>query len=461
MSGRVLLVDDDSAMGEMVGDRLARRGFEAICCCSAEEALARLGAEDFDVLVTDVMMPGASGLELCVRAAELRPALPILIVTAFGSVETVVSAIRAGAHDFLHKPFEVEELVLRIDAAMRHRTLREELNRLRDATARGEGFGELLGESAPMLRLRELLTKVANAEGSILLSGETGTGKDVVARTLHARSGRRDGPFVALDCGAIPPNLLESELFGHARGAFTDARTERRGLCAQAHGGTLFLDEVGELPLALQPKLLRVLQERRVRPVGSDTEQPFDARVIAATNRDLEEAVERGSFRSDLFWRLAVFDVSLPPLRMRGNDVLLLAQRFVERFAELAGKQVVGISTPAAQRLLAYPWPGNVRELQNCIERAVALTGFDRIVVDDLPARVSSFRPGTALIASDDPAELVPLEEIERRYIQRVLQANAGNKTLAARTLGIDRKTLQRKLGRAAAEPEDEPPAQA
>ena len=448
MKHRILFVDDDADMGAMVTARLVHWGIEVIPCAGAEEALEHLRHDEIDAMVTDVCMPGTGGIALCARSAETRPDVPVLVVTAFGSTDTVVAAIRAGAHDFLHKPFEIEELALRLEAAIRHRELRSELRRLRDAAGDGSKLPGLLGQSPEMVRLRELLSRVAAAEGSVVITGETGSGKELVARALHAASARSERPFVVLDCGAIPGTLLESELFGHARGAFTDARTERRGLLVQADGGTLFLDEIGELPLELQPKLLRALQERCVRPVGGDAEVSFDVRVVAATNRDLEAAVENGRFRRDLFFRLEVFHVAVPPLRSRGNDILLLAQRFLERVAARSGKHVVGISPFAAERLLSYPWPGNVRELQNCIERAVALTRFDQLVAEDLPERIRGHRAEHVLVASDDPLELIPLEEVERRYVLRVLEAAGGNKTLAARILGLDRKTLHRKLER-------------
>jgi len=324
--------------------------------------------------------------------------------------------------------------------------------------ADSEGWGQLLGDSPPIWRLRALLAKVAASDASVLVSGETGTGKEVAARAIHAHSARRDAPFVVLDCSALPATLLESELFGHVRGAFTDARAERKGLFVQATGGTLLLDEVGELPLDLQPKLLRALQERSVRPVGSDSEVSADARVIAATNRDLEAAVDEGRFRRDLFYRLEVLHVAMPPLRSRGRDVLLLAQHFVQRFAERSGKRVLGFSAPVAERLLAYTWPGNVRELMNCIERSVALTSYEQLVVDDLPERVRSFREEHILVTGSDPEELVPLEEVERRYVLRVLDASSGNKTIAARVLGLDRKTLHRKLERWAESAQDGEP---
>jgi len=455
---RVLVVDDDHAMGKMVVDRLLRRGYEAVGRNAGEEALALLLAEEFDVVVTDVRMPGMTGLDLCTRILSHRPDLPVVVITAFGSLDTAIAAIRAGAHDFVHKPFEIEELILRIEGAARHRALHAELVRLRQAVADSEGWGQLLGDSPPIWRLRALLAKVAASDASVLVTGETGTGKEVAARAIHAHSARRDGPFVVLDCSALPATLLESELFGHVRGAFTDARAERKGLFVQAAGGTLFLDEVGELPLDLQPKLLRALQERSVRPVGSDSEVAADVRVIAATNRDLEAAVDEGRFRRDLFYRLEVLQVAMPPLRSRGRDVLLLAQHFVQRFAERSGKRVLGFSAPVAERLLAYTWPGNVRELMNCIERSVALTSYEQLVVDDLPERVRIFREEHVLVTGSNPEELVPLEEVERRYVLRVLDASGGNKTIAARVLGLDRKTLHRKLERWAQSSQGEEP---
>jgi len=292
------------------------------------------------------------------------------------------------------------------------------------------------------------IQKAAPVDSTVLILGESGTGKELVAQALHRGGRRRDGPFVAVNCAAMPESLLESELFGHASGAFTDARGSRSGLFAQASGGTLFLDEIGELPLGLQPKLLRALQERVARPVGSDREIPFDVRLITATNRDLESAVEERRFREDLYFRIQVITIEVPPLRLRGNDVLLLASHFVEEFAAAAGKLVKGFTSGAAEKLRGYSWPGNVRELRHSIERAVALTRFEQLTVEDLPERVRSHRGTQILIASDDPSDLLPLEEVERRYILRVLEASGGNKTLASRILGLDRKTLYRKLER-------------
>jgi DNA-binding NtrC family response regulator len=445
MSRRILIVDDDEAMREMLCARLARRDFDVVAVESCGAAIEQLGAARFDVVVTDIQMRGPTGIELCEWITANRPVVPVVVITAFGSMDTAIAAIRAGAHDFLPKPFEVEELLFRLERALRHRRLLEEVKRLRE-TIGDAGDDDLLGESAVIRKLRGLVVRVAESDAPVLITGETGAGKELVARAIHRRGAHPDGPFVAVNCAALPEPLLESELFGHARGAFTDARAARTGLFVQANGGTLFLDEISELSHALQPKLLRALQERRVRPVGGSDEVPFDARLIAATNRDLEAAVEAGRFREDLFFRLDVLPIAVPPLRARGSDVLLLAQHFARLYAERTGRRPLGLSRAAAEKLADYPWPGNVRELQNCIERAAALADHDHILLDDLPERIRVHKRSDTLLASDDPATLVPLEVVEQRYVARVLEATGGNKTLAARILGVDRKTLYRKL---------------
>jgi two-component system response regulator HydG len=299
-----------------------------------------------------------------------------------------------------------------------------------------------------MRALGDQVTRIADTDASVLITGESGTGKELVARLLHGHGGRRGGPFVPVNCAAIPDSLLESELFGHREGAFTDARADRKGLFLQADRGTLFLDEIGEIPTTLQPKLLRALEERAVRPVGGDAEIPFDVRVIAATNRDLESEIEAQRFREDLYYRLNVIQIEVPPLRARGTDILRLARHFVDEIAARSGKAVTGISRAAAERLLEYSWPGNVRELRNAMERAVALTRFDEIAVEDLPERIRSYRGSQMLVGGGDPTELATLETIERRYILHVLDAVGDNKSLAARVLGLDRKTLYRRLRR-------------
>jgi len=315
----------------------------------------------------------------------------------------------------------------------------------------------MLGSSEAMRAIVPLLRQFAASEASVLITGESGTGKEVVARAIHRQGRRAAGPLVAVNCAAIAAGLLESELFGHEKGAFTDARVAREGLFVQANGGTLFLDEIGELPVELQPKLLRALEERVVRPVGAAREVPFDARVIAATNRDLETAIEARTFREDLYYRINVLHVALPPLRARGRDVLLLAQHFIDRFAAGTDRPVRTLSPPAAGKLLAYGWPGNIRELRNCIERVIALAAHDEIVVDDLPEGIRSYRAAELTLSLAEPAELLSMEEVEQRYILRVLEALGGNKRQAAKTLGFDRRTLYRKLEKYGVTGADEP----
>jgi DNA-binding NtrC family response regulator len=445
---RVLFVDDDKSLCSWVEGALARRGFEVCSRSSADEAIELVSHDEFDVVVSDLKLPRLNGVALCERIVANRPDLPVIVVTAFGSMDAAIAAIRAGAYDFIAKPFEIEALSLAIERAAQTRSLRDEVKRLRSLAQLPAEDSGLLGESHAMLELRGLLSKVADTDSSVLISGESGTGKEIAARALHKASRRKNGPFVAVNCAAMPEALLEAELFGHDKGAFTDAKMARTGLFKQADGGTLFLDEIGDMPIGLQPKLLRALEQRTVRPLGSSHEVGFDTRLIAATHRDLASAASEGRFREDLFYRINVIELSLPPLRARGSDVLLLGQHFVREFADRAHKPVTGLSPGAAERLLAYVWPGNVRELRNCIERAVALTQYEQITVDDLPERIRAYRSSFVVVASDNPAELVPLEDVERRYILRVLESVQGNKTLAARILGLDRVTLYRKLER-------------
>jgi DNA-binding NtrC family response regulator len=448
VNGRILIVDDDASLCEFLADGLKLHGFDCSWVTSSSTAFERVSREDFDVVISDVNLPGMTGIELCRRIGENRPDVPIVVITAFGNLDTAVAAMRAGAYDFVTKPFDVDVVALSLERAVRHRQLREEVRRLRWAVSESHRFDEVVGSSPAMQELYDLLGRLADSEATVLVTGESGTGKEVVARALHRRSRRKQGPFVAVNCAAVPEALLESELFGHVKGAFTDAKTARAGLVSQANGGTLLLDEIGDMPLALQPKVLRALEERRLRPVGGEHEVPFDARIITASHRDLETLVEEGKFREDLYYRINVVHVELPPLRARGGDVLQLAQVFLERFAVQSAKAVKGIASAAAEKLLAYAWPGNVRELRNTMERAVALTRYETIAVDDLPEKIRNYHGSHVIVASDDPSELVPLEEVERRYILRVMEAVGGNKTLASQVLGLDRKTLYRKLER-------------
>jgi two-component system response regulator HydG len=446
MGGRVLVVDDDDDTRELLGGALRRRGHDPVAFHAGDPALAHARTHDVDVAVVDVLLGGESGLDLARKLAQARPDLPVIVVTGHGNMDVAVEAIRAGAYDFITKPVNVEELALAVSRAIEHKQLRSEVRVLREQMAAGRAPSGIVGDSAAIRRVVELVEQVADSDASVLITGESGTGKELVARAVHERSRRRDAPFVAVNCAAMPASLLESELFGHERGAFTDAKKARPGLFVQASGGTLFLDEVGEMPLEMQVKLLRALQERKVRPIGGDAEVPFDARIVTATNRDLETEVEEGRFRADLFYRVNVVHIEVPPLRTRQADVLLLAQHFLSRHAQRNGKPVIGISPAAARKLLDYDWPGNVRELENCMERAVALTRLSEITVDDLPDKVREHRSTNLVIPAADPDEMLTLEEMERRYIARVLGACSGNKTQAARVLGLDRRTLYRRL---------------
>ena len=458
MTGHVLIVDDDQSMAETLTKAMTRRGFAVSWRTSAIDALKLLDEEDFDVVVTDLHMEGMNGFAFCERIAANRPDVPVVMITAFGSLDSAVGAIRVGAYDFITKPFDVETFRLTLSRAVQHRRLREEVKRLRQAVSEVRGLDQMIGSSLSIQKVKELIDRVADADATVLITGESGTGKELVAHAIHQRSRNSTGPFVAINCAAIPEPLLESELFGHVKGAFTDARAPRQGLFLKANGGTLFLDEIGEMPLGMQPKLLRALQERTVRPVGGDVEIPYEARIITASNRDLEAEVNARRFREDLFYRINVLRIGLPALRARGNDVLFLAQHFLAQFSAQTKKNVVGLSPPVAEKLMAYTWPGNVRELQNCIERAVALTRFEQLTVDDLPEKIRDYKSTDLTIPGIDAEEILTMDEVERRYITRVLKQLDGNKTSAAELLGLDRRTLYRKLERwgAAQEPETE-----
>ncbi|MCA9146779.1 MAG: sigma-54-dependent Fis family transcriptional regulator [Planctomycetales bacterium] len=446
MNGNILIVDDERNMCELLETDLRLRDFTSQAFTSADEALLAINEHSFDAVLTDLKMPGTTGLQLCEKIVANRPDIPVIVMTAFGSLETAVSAIRVGAFDFVTKPIEMDLLAIALHRAVRHRRLQEQVKLLSERVEQSGHFGEMIGNSPAMQTLYDQLSRIGDSEASILITGDSGTGKELVARSIHKRSRRAKGPFVPVNCAAIPETLLESELFGHAKGAFTDARSERKGLFQQAEGGTLFLDEIGEMPQPMQAKLLRALEESKLRPVGGDKEVSFNVRVLSATNRDLESAIEEGRFREDLYFRLNVIQLELPPLRARGTDVLLIARHYVRILAERAGKPITGISENAAEKLLSYSWPGNVRELRNVIERAVALTRYEQLAVEDLPEKIRNYRSDQVVIAGHDPAELLPMEEVERRYIQHVLKTVGGNKTTAARILGLDRKTLYRKL---------------
>ncbi len=446
MSHQILIVEDDVAMAQLLVEGLARRGYSARAVHDGAQALATLTEADFDAVVTDINMKGIGGLELCERVVEAHPGVPVLVITAFGNMDSAIRAIRAGAYDFLTKPFEMETISLALGRAVAHRELREEVRRLRDEVVNRKSTSRLVGESAPMRELIALVNRVAVTESPVLVTGERGTGRELVARALHDASRRRAGPFVTLSCAGVPATVLEGELFGYAKGAVaSDPRSARPGALQRAQGGTLFLDDIAELPVELQTRVLHALVSKRVKPVGGAQELPFDARVVSATTRDLEALVEEDRFHPELHFAINVVNVHIPPLRMRGNDVLLLSQHFVREFADKSDKQVTGLAESAAEKLVSYAWPGNVAELRNVIERAVALTQYEQLTGADLPEKVRQPSPSTSA-ADADEALLVPLDVVEKQHILRVLRAVKGHRTQCAKLLGLDRKTLYRKL---------------
>lgn len=447
MSRHILAVDDDPDTCELLAANLVASGYEVETRRSAAEALVVLEGQYLDAVIADVHMVGMSGLELCERIVASHPNTPVIVMTGQANMEMAIAALRAGACDFVTKPVDLAQLIHRLEKAIRLTELETEIHRLYRIQNRDRP-STMIGDSAPIKRVRALIERVAESDVSVLVTGESGVGKELVARELHRHGPHADGPFVAINCAAVPSQLLESELFGHVRGAFTDAKRSREGLFVRANGGTLFLDEIGDLALDIQPKLLRALQERKVRPVGSEDSVSFDARILTATNRDLESEIEAGRFREDLFYRINVINIHVPPLRARGPDILMLAQNFIWSIAERTGKPVKRIGAPVAEKLLSYDWPGNVRELENCLERAAALAQLDSIGVADLPNKLTKYERGEMVIAADDPEDLPSLEELEIRYIRRVLRAVKGNKTQAAQILGLARRTLYRRLDR-------------
>jgi len=446
MALRILIVDDDEALRESLALVLAAESYEVLAAADGEAALALLEKGPADVVLCDLRMPGVDGLELLPQLARRLPGATLILMSAHGGPDLAIEAMQRGAYDYLAKPFAPSEALLAIRKARERERLRRENALLRRDVQRAVGERPIVAASQGMIEVLELVERAAEFKSTVLLTGESGTGKEVLARAIHAQSPRRGEAFVAVNCAAIPENLLESELFGHARGAFTGADRARRGLFVEADGGTLFLDEIGELPLALQAKLLRALQEEEVRPVGESKPRHVDVRVLAATARDLEGEVRSGRFREDLFYRLDVLRVRVPPLRERREDIPLLVDHFLASFAAALGKPVRELADDALAKLVAYPWPGNVRELENVIERAVILVRGERIGTRDLPPNVTApareAPPGGAADFSLREAR----RACETQAIERALAATNGNRTHAARLLGISHRALLYKL---------------
>jgi len=444
----VLVIDDESGILDTLRILLKKEGFEVTTAQGGKAGLDQLRAGPFDIVLTDVRMPQVSGLDILQAAREQDPVTPVILMTAQASLQTAIGAVNAGAFYYIQKPFANDELVAILRRASEFRAVRVENRQLRQEIRRRDrgGISRPIGKSRRFLDVLKLAEQVAPTDSTVLIQGESGTGKEVIARHIHNMSNRSDGPCLSINCGALPENLLESELFGHVKGSFTGAVRDKQGLFAAARGGSFFLDEVGEMPPALQIKLLRVLQEREAIPVGATEAVTVDVRIIAATNRDLEEEIRRGNFRSDLFYRLNVIALYLPPLRERRDDIILLIEAFLQRLASERGIPPKALSADALDAVMVYDWPGNVRELENALEHAVVLSSADIIEPQHLPERIT--KPRKEPLVADRSYQNPTLEVIERAYIMWVLQAEGGNKTRAAEVLGIDPSTLYRKLSR-------------
>ncbi|WP_242340357.1 sigma-54 dependent transcriptional regulator [Anaeromyxobacter sp. SG66] len=438
---RILVVDDDRASRELLARILVARGHDVLALPDGKDALAALERGPVDLVVSDIRMADVDGLQLTDRMREAAPDTPVVLVTAFGNVEGAVEAIRRGAFDYISKPYDVDAIAVVVERALRQRALVLENRALRGQVRERYRLEDVVGRSEAMLEVYKTAARVAPSPATVLILGESGTGKELVARAIHAASPRASGPFVPVDCGAIAEGVLESELFGHARGAFTGAQASRRGLFEEAHGGTLFLDEIGDVGPALQARLLRALQEGEIRRVGANEPVQVDVRVVAATNKDLAAAVQAGRFREDLYYRLNVVTLRIPPLRDRREDIPLL----VEHFAAKHGHPQAVVTPAAREMLVGWRWPGNVRELENVVARALALNPTGVIEPDALPESIRG--PGATPIPAVAAGERPTLAELERRYAAQVLAEQGGNKTRAAEVLGIDRKTLYRILG--------------
>lgn len=444
---RVLVVDDEENIRLVLRTLLVKHGYEVTAASSAEEALEKVADEPPDFVIADVRMPGMSGIELVAKLREAGTEAVAIVMSAYGSVELALEAMKAGAYDYVSKPFKKDEVLLALRKAEERESLRKENARLRKQVREQQSLGRMLGKSERMQRVFRTVEKVAAYDTTVLIQGESGTGKELVAQALHELGPRKTGPFVPVNCGAIPDSLLESELFGHKKGAFTDAHSDKRGLFEAADGGTLFLDELGELPLGLQVKLLRVLQEERVRPLGATKDKAVDVRVVAATVRNIEEEVREGRFREDLFYRLNVLQIDVPALRERKEDIPLLIEHFLETHNGRLGTQIRGLTPQARKTLLAYPWPGNVRELENAVERAVVLAEGDMIRIEDLPERLRDpVDPGRLILGSDELSIKKMQRFMEKTLIARALEKTDGNRTAASKLLEISHRALLYKI---------------
>ncbi len=441
---KILVIDDDLEMCGLLSDVLKGEGLSVFAISESLEASRILKREEFDVIITDLKMKGLKGLDLLEEAKKVAPLTPVIIITAFGTIESAIKAMKMGAYDYITKPFQMDEIVLTVRKALENRLLKKEVVRLKKEVESRYHFHQLIGKSPSMQKIYDLIQRISDSSGNVLITGESGTGKELVAKAIHYNGVRKEGPFVPVNCAAIPETLLESELFGYKKGAFTDAKTDKKGLISGATDGTLFLDEITEMSPMLQAKLLRVIEERSVRPLGDTNSYPIDAKVISASNRDIRSLIREGRFREDLYYRLKVIDIELPPLRERKEDIPLLVQHFTGKFGDETKKKISGVSEEALKLLVNYSWPGNVRELENVIQRAVTLTQNETIRPDDLPS--SMLQEIRENVLDKGLREKYSIDQLEKEYIRKILIEVGGNKSKAAEILGLDRKTLYRKL---------------
>ncbi len=442
----LLIVDDERSIREACREVANSLGFSANVAESAEQAFRLLDAQAFDAVLLDLRLPGAGGLDALRRIKERRPEAIVVVVTGYGTVQSAVQAMKNGAYDYVTKPFSVDELKLLLERVSSHLKLKSENRMLREKVKSKQGFGGIIGRSPEMEKLYRIIAKAANSVHPVLILGESGTGKEMIARSIHYSGPYRDKPFIPVDCGSLVPTLIESELFGYVKGAFTGANQSKDGLMSMAEGGTIFLDEVGELPVDLQAKMLRAIQEKEIRPVGSTRRVPINIRILAATNRDLDHAVAQGTFRRDLYFRLNVLSLRVPALRERRQDIPLLIGHFLERMTRTSGVEKM-LTDDAVKAMLAYDWPGNVRELENCLERSYAFTSGPTIHTSDLPREIANLPAAEPSIGDGNGnLRIVPIAELERQTILKAITELNGDKLQAARLLGIGKTTLYRKL---------------
>ncbi len=440
----ILAVDDDVNMLAMLEKFLRRAGYTVDTTPDSMKAMSLVDDKNYDIVITDIQMPRATGMDLLKRIKELQKDTMVIMITAFGSVDSAVNAMKAGAYDYVSKPFNIDEILALLERATQQRRLQREVEFLRQEVERKYSFASIIGKSKAMQDIFALIQRLSHARSNVLITGRSGTGKELIAKAIHYNSERRAMPLVTVNCSAIPESLLESELFGHEKGAFTGAITSRRGLFETANGGTLFLDEIGDMPLGSQSKLLRVVEAGEVRPVGSDEVKKVDVRIIAATHRDLKELVKHDQFREDLFYRLNVISIHVPDLKDRPEDVSILVEHFMKKYGEQFGKPNIRMTHEASACLIKYTWPGNVRELENVIERSIALSSEEVVDAKDLPEHLFQMKPSDLI--DDLATDNMPLTEVEKRYIMRILQRTNWHQSKAAQILGIDRKTLYRKI---------------